>query len=445
MTNGTDADTMARAMGMDYEPPHERLKPNIHTEGDAYIVEFPGAGVAFEVTRVEASRSEIYGVIRVTSNLPGVPTLLHQGRFNLTGTSARSALVKYLERRCEISDWSEVVEQVCFLVLDTMREGQPVVRITDVAPREQQSRFRIAPLVVEGFPTIIFGPGGAGKSQLAAMLAMAVHGDDGKGWNVCDLVVEPGPVLVCDWELDAVTYREVCDPIAVGLGIPLSNFHYRQCTAPLYEEAAAIGRFIAREGIAMVVVDSLGYAIGGDKTSQELTMRMFGAIRGWGCTALCIDHITNDESNGDRPYGSVYTINSARALWRVRAAQEEGSSELNIGLFQTKANFGKQPPVGFLFRFSDGATSIERQDVRQVGEFRDTVSLSMRIRTALLEARRALNVAEIIELAGIDEKKAKQVPVRLSQMVKNGQLTKLIAEGVQAAARYALATDREEP
>lgn len=437
-----EASEIADAAGMAYEPPHERLRTTFTKEGDTYIVGF--AGVTVEVSRIEAAKSEMHGVIRVTSSTHGISPNLHQARFNLTSTSSRTSLIKFLEKRDGETDWAEIIEQVCTRVLDAVREGEPVIRITD-APQAAERIYRVGPLVIDGFPNIIFGPGGAGKSQLAAMLAMAVHGDGGKGWSLCDLEVVPGPVLVCDWELDDVTYRSMCEPIAAGFGIPLPDFHYRRCVAPLAEEAASIGRYVEREGIAMVVVDSLGYAIGGDKASQELTMKMFAAIRGWKRTTLCVDHITNDETTGNRPYGSVYTVNSARSLWRVRAHQEEGSNELSVGLFQTKANFGKQPPVGFLFRFSDGETSIERQDVRGVAAFADNLSLSMRIRTALLDARAALTVADIAERLGMTDKRGlSTIAVRCSEMKKHGHLEKIVVQGVNAAAKYGLPTDREE-
>lgn len=254
--------------------------------------------------------------------------------------------------------------------------------------------------------------------------------------------------MVCDWELDAETYKEMCEPIAFGIGLAeVPNFHYRQCISPLVEEAAAIGRYIDREGIELVIVDSLGYAIGGDKSSQELTMRMFAAIRAWKRTVLCVDHITNDEATGNRPYGSAYTVNSARSLWRVRSAQEEGSNELSIGLFQTKANFGKQPPVGFKLQFDDGAVFVEREDVRDVAAFQENVSLSSRIKAALSNATKALTKDEIVDALGLTDKAdaltIKQVGPRLSEMVKNRHIVR-IPDPTQSAARYALVSTRAE-
>jgi len=414
-------------------------QPNVRREGDAFVVGFPPVGITVEVTAVEMSRSDAYSIWRVTSTNPGTTAVLHQARVNLTGTAARSSLVKYLAQRYDGCDWSEIVEQVCRVVLDAAREGQPTVKITDV-PHRETARFRVAPLVVEGFPNIIFGPGGSGKSMLAAMIAVAVHG----GWNLADLEVMPGKVLICDWELDDVTYREVAEQLCNGFGIPLPDFDYRQCSAPLSEEGAAIGRFAAREGIDLIIADSLGFAIGGDKTSQELTMRMFSAMRAWRrvngsqITTLCVDHVTNDEGTANRPYGSVYTQNAARALWRVRANQEEGSHEMTMGLFQTKANFGKQPPVGFHVSFGDGATSVCRRDVNDMAEMDDFKPASMRIKTAILASGHQMTKAEIVEVTGL---KDTIVAARLSDLLKRGDVVRFMTGG-QSSAKWAMASDQ---
>ena len=113
-----------------------------------------------------------------------------------------------------------------------------------------------------------------------------------------------------------------------------------------------------------------------------------------------IDHVTNDETTGNRPYGSAYTVNSARSLWRVRAEQEDGSNELSIGMFQTKANFGKQPPVGFKVLFDDDATFVNRADIREMPAMRENLSASMRIKTALTDARESLTRDAIAEATG---------------------------------------------
>ena len=440
-----EASRLAAAIGREYQPPHKRT-PTIKQIGDSYIVDFSSDSVTVEVSRMESSRSETHGVIRVLSSLPGTPPMLHQGRFNLTSTAARQSLVKYLQTREGQTDWAEVIEQVCFRVLEAMREGQPTVRLDQVPVREG-ARYRISPLIIEGFPNIIFGPGGSGKSQLAATLAMLVHGTDGKGWDVEGLKFDaiPGPVLVCDWELDDVTYREMCEPIARGFGASsVPNLFYRQCLSPLAEEAASIARVIDKEGIEMIVIDSLGYAIGGDKASQELTMKMFSAIRSWKRTVLAVDHVTNDENAGNRPYGSVYTVNSARSLWRVRAAQEEGSNVLSIGLFQTKANFGKQPPVGFALTFEDGLVSVVRQDVRDVVEtFIDVQPAKVRIKSALLNAKEALNEEQIAVATGLDKASVK---ARLAELRKAGEVVRLDPpQGTNFATRWALSSPRQEP
>lgn len=415
--------------------------PPVRVEGDSWIVPFPKAGITFEVSGIEYGRSETHCQLRVTSTIPGTPAHVHSGRFNLSSLSARGTTAKYLDARCP-ADWPELLEKLCLVVLDKVREGNPPVRLTDVPPRET-SRFRLDPVLREGYPNGMFADGGSGKSTLAAFFALLVQG----GWQYCGLTPVPGQVLVCDWELDEFTYREIGEKLCRGMGVELIPLHYQQCVAPLAEEAASIGRYAARENIDLIIVDSAGFAIGGDKQSQELTMRLFSAIRGWRksdgsqITTLIIDHVTNDEKTRDRPFGSAYWRNSMRNLWRVQAKQEDGSKELEVGLFQTKANFGKQSPLGFVLNFDDDAIYIDRRDVRDMSlEIRKGLTARAQLKTLLAEhGGGGLTLDTIVEKTGLDRKTAS---TRLGELVKRGEALVLHTPG--GARQWWLRSNRED-
>ena len=402
------------------------------------MVEFNGFGV--DVSMVELARGEIHALVSVLSESPMLPASITPGRSNLSGNRGRADLVRYLNARSDALPWAEVVEEVCRLVLEAVREGQPSVRITDVPEQAPDIAFRVAPMIVEGFPNIIFGPGGSGKSLVGMMAAIAVQGP----WNLCDLEVLPGNVYVCDWELDDRTYRRMADQLCRGFDIDLPPFHYRQCMSSLTDEAESIARYAAREAIDLIIVDSLGFAIGGNKGDQEPTMRMFSAMRTWRhrdgsqITVLAVDHVTNDDAQANRPYGSVYTQNAARSLWRVRAEQEEGSNILELGLFQTKANFGKQPPIGLKAEFNDSAIYLSRADVRHLGTgVKRGLSDSMKIKTALVEAREPLTKDAIADRTGLTEH---IVRARLSDLKRRGDVVTLTSPngaGMWALRSYA--------
>lgn len=416
------------------------MRGELGREGTGYTIDFNGFTV--DVSMLELSRGEVHAMVSVASESPMLPASITPGRSNLSGNRGRTDLVRYLNARSDAVAWEDVVEEVCRLVLEAVKEGQPSVRITDVPVQPAEVAFRIAPLVVEGFPNIIFGPGGSGKSLCAILCACAVQG----GWNLCDFDVVPGGVYVCDWELDDRTYRRLADQLCTGFGIELPPFHYRQCMGSLADEAESIARYAAREAIDLIIVDSLGFAVGGDKASQETTMRMFSAMRTWRrrdgsqITVLAVDHVTNDDTQANRPYGSVYTQNAARSLWRVRSEQEEGSNILELGLFQTKANFGKQAPIGLKAEFSENAIYVTRADVRQMGAgVKGGLSASMKIKTCLVEAREPLNKDTIVERTGLKESIVK---ARLSDLEKRGDLVRMTHP--QGASMWALRSHADE-
>ncbi len=407
-------------------------------EGDAHVLGFEECKVSLTFTRLVVDKESVRGRLDVRSAWPG-PSRLYAGTFKLDGVNARRDMARHLRERCpDVPDWTEILERASNHVIDELAEGAPTVRITEV-PDKVGSRFRIHPLAFDGFPVIWFGKGGSGKSLLATAAAMGVH----SGLDVIGLPLEPGPVLVCDWELDAGMWKSQASLLAQGHGIGLPDIHYRRCVSPLYHEGESIARYVDREGIKFVVVDSLGYACGGDKNAQEVATRMFEAMRSWGCSVVCIDHIPKN-SEATAPYGSVYFENSARATWRIKGAMEEGTNSLSLVASLEKCNLGRYPAQGFKFTFAPDVsepTSIycERADIRDLPGFEESVPDSMRIKTAILEARKAVTVGEIIEATGIKEATVRS---RLHQLVKRGDVEKI--QQVGAALKYALYSDRTD-
>ena len=307
-----------------------------------------------------------------------------------------------------------------------------------VPPRES-GMYRVKPLSLERLPVVLFGREGNGKGLVALTCAMAVHA----GYNLAGLEVVPGPVLYCDWELDDWSTQEQLRLFSKGFGIELPDIHYHRCLNGIAQEAEAIGRYIAREGIEMVIIDSLGYAAGGaDKQQQDVTTRMFGAMRQWGVSVVCIDHMAKGDA-ADTPYGSVYTMASARNAWRVRGTRE--GNDVHVGLFQAKANIGVHDPVGLRFSFwpdiyAPEAIYCDREDVRDVPELRQGMSHGEQIVEALRDARQSVTVADIVSVTGLKET---IVRARIKDLIERGKVTKIVVQGVQAAARYALQSYRD--
>ena len=105
------------------------------------------------VDRLRNERENLTGEIAVKTTNPGIAPHLHQARFNLTSTTARKTLAKALGERLDLA-WDDMIEQACVMVLAKHREGEPVIRVGKLPPREGL-KYRVDPILLNNQPTII--------------------------------------------------------------------------------------------------------------------------------------------------------------------------------------------------------------------------------------------------------------------------------------------------
>lgn len=347
-------------------------------------------------------------------------------------------MIKHLELAGKVQiDWQHVLAEAYDAVMDSVETGTPIVRLPGVEDREG-SKFRIEPIAFNGLPVIWFGRGGSGKSTLVAAAAISLHANI----DLLGLPLIPGPVLICDWETDAQTYKEQIRLICEGHGIPMPDIAYRACMAPLVRESEEIGRFIEREGMENVFADSLGQACGGDKNSQEVTGAMFGAMRSWGTSNMLVDHIAKDEKT-NTPYGSVYFENNARATWRAKGTMKGNEHFLSLEL--EKSNLGRFPSVYFRFAFLPNANqpeaiTVERIDSKQMpSEIKATATCREALIVTFNEQRAALTVTDLVTITGENEKTIRNT---LIDMEAKFEVTKVII--AKGANKYAKRSPRSD-
>ena len=131
------------------------------------------------------SRQELSGVL--IAEVEG--RSLFRGKFNISSLATRRTLVSHLKEATEgYTGWTGVVEQFCERVDELDEEGPAIIRLADLAPPPQAS-YRLDPLIPRGFATLLYGPGGAMKSTLAAGIAVSVA----TGVDLFDLDAASGP------------------------------------------------------------------------------------------------------------------------------------------------------------------------------------------------------------------------------------------------------------
>lgn len=346
----------------------------------------PGESPRWEVAvnHLRASGGELRGELRVLVD----GRHLSAGTFNLSSLSARASTARLLATRSPGLKWAEILERICVSVLATEGAGEPAVVIG--RRRESTSETRLlAPLLPVGKPSVLFAPGGAGKTTLGAAMAVSVS-------TGCEVI--PGwhpstshPVVVLDWESSSADWSTLLADIADGAGIDPPKVAYRACRRPLADDIEQVAELVAGVGAGLVIVDSVGLALGAGREAADpadAVLRLHQALRHLGTTSLLVDHVTGaDIGQGiagvSRPYGSVFKVNAARDVWELRREQEPQDGIAEILLVNTKTNTGaRHRPIGLRVVYQEGKIRFEQGEVT-APELERRLSTTQRMRRAL--------------------------------------------------------------
>ena len=209
----------------------------------------------------------------------------------------------------------------------------------DLVDDEVIDPYLLKPFIASSGVSVLYGEGGLGKSLLALGMALSVSTGQPLFGEFPKVI---GPVIYTDYEDDssvhAARLRALRKGMKVEKGYPI---HHVSLVSKVANAQAELRRKVEQRDAVMVILDSIGMGRGGDATGAEDTIRLFRALRSLGVPVLAVDHVTKDDKRSgktDTPYGSVYTINSARLLWAGRLASQPNDPEKLINLENTKAN-----------------------------------------------------------------------------------------------------------
>lgn len=332
--------------------------------------------IAFDLVRLERS-GDITAEGTIRSTLQGAERILHRARVNLSGTRSRSELANHLAKRAKGQglEWPDLLEEAILATIEAFRAGEPAILLRD-AERPAGAGYVLPPVLLGAHPTMLFGDGGTGKSFLALGMALTLHQGDPL------LGLEPARRLrvgYFDWEFSGWDHRER----ARLLGATDPDLLYVRCRGPLTEEVDRLRGIIAREQLDYVVLDSVAYACDGPPEASDVAMRFFQALGRLELGSLLIAHVPKD-ADTDKPFGSAFWHNSARATWYVAKQQDLGASAFTVGLFNRKANTGPQAaPLGYRFDFDADRVRITRTDLLEVPELAEQIPVKTRMRRAL--------------------------------------------------------------
>ena len=298
-----------------------------------------------------------------------------------------------------------LLEEFAQRVLAAERAGSPAVLLAEIdRPAPDQA------LDVDGFPllrrhpSILFGDGGTAKSYLALYLA--------------GVLAERGlRVAYIDWELAGEDHRDRLERL---FGPAMPTIYYARCTRPLVYEAERLRRIVRERAIDYAVFDSVAFACDGPPEAAEVAGRYFLALRQLGeIGSLHVAHVSKAADGADqKPFGSVFWHNGARASWNVKLAEgEPGDSRITVGLYHKKANLGARlPAVGFELSFDADRTRVRRVDLADVPDLAAGLSIRQRMVAAL--RRGAMTRDELADEIGAKPESIKRTINRYSRQFR---------------------------
>jgi hypothetical protein len=321
---------------------------------DNFRLSFPEISTIFEVDRLRREHNELLGEICVRCGLPGVSTYdgaLSIADINLSSARARAERARLLSDRSSLKelDWVGCIEEFCQRVLAAERMGQPAVDLRSLERPTSDYSIKVEGLILpRRHPAFIFGDGGAAKSYTGLYLAGC-------------LVNQGLAVALFDWELSGEDHRDRLERL---FGQTMPKILYARCEKALVYETDRLRRIVREEKVDYAIFDSVAFACDGPPESAEIAGRYFRAVRQIGIGSLHIAHITKGEGGEEKPFGSVFWHNGARATWFAKIVNSATDAQtLSLGLFQKKANLGGlAQPAGFEIYFGKDRTHFNRKD-----------------------------------------------------------------------------------
>lgn len=321
----------------------------------------------------------------------------------LLSVSHRTSIARSLNTQRKL-DWDKVLNQVTTMCLNDIRKGEEVIFL-DESYGSKPPEYLIKPLFVKNAANIIYADRSSAKSLLMIMFDVAMTlpwWDNDIGLDVTN---ERHNVLFLDWENDPYVNGYQKESFIRGIGVGYCPIPYLRCNRPLADSLDHIKAKIDEVQADVVVIDSLGMAVGEDLNLTKPAFNFFNSLRQLPVTPLIIAHTAKDFNNKRKTvYGNAFYENEARSIWEVKKTQEEGSNTLISSLFQRKAPpfSGYSQPLAWQFTFDGGNTYVEKaipvEDERKRQSSNTELSTPQVILSILEECNVALSPSEIQEM-----------------------------------------------
>lgn len=358
---------------------HEAERFERISEGH-YVLTVPELNTDLEVDHLRRERHELRAEITVHCGLAGarvIDGILFTASVNLSSLRDRQQLASTLASRTRTrpDDWAAVVDELATRVHQAERVGAGAVNLREVERPSADQYYRVGRLLLpKAHPSLFFGDGDALKTYT--------------GLHVLTELRRAGArVGIADWEMTAADHRERGERLQGAA----PDVIYIPCARPLVHEFDRIARLVREHDIEYLLLDSAAPACAGGPENSEAVQEYYRAVRALGIGTLTIAHTNRSEHSDQKPFGSVFWFNLARAIWYVRRAESAAAGAIEIGLYPRKFNLGApQRPCALRFTFTDDRTFVTVTDIAENESLASRLPLKDRIAHVVRKGPRAL-------------------------------------------------------
>jgi len=335
-------------------------KPEINFGINKNTFKWPEHGLTVNVERItDEGKAELFFYY---DNGTG-RKLLHLGNANLMSSTMPRPYITALSTRGLDIDWQTVLTYIVNDTMEHLRQGEPVTWLNSDYGKKRPE-YLLPPLFIKNAANIIYADKSSAKSLFMTLVTISLS----LPWynNEIGFKISKDArhvVLFLDWENDAAITGWQKECLVRGMELEWCDIPYLHCSRPLTDSIEHIKNKVTEIKADVVIIDSLGMAVGDDLNLTKPAFNFYSALRQLPVTPIIIAHTSKDiTSKRKTVYGNAYYENEARCVWEVSKAQERGSNELTITLHHRKAPpfAGYHEPLAWRFIFEGDKTMVEQ-------------------------------------------------------------------------------------
>ena len=318
-----------------------------------------GSSLRFIAEEVRPQHTGVHARVRIIKNT----TRLDSDVFNIGRRGDRNALANSAydlgfapepghEPVITKQDLRHELMLFCDLVYPAIQgEIRPVHILGDSTP----ITFLAKPHVVEGGGSILFGPGGSGKSTTMLVCALSIQYGLSRFWDCTR-----ANVLYVNVERSLNSIARRVGGIAPALGLPhdteLLSLSERGRT--ILELVEKIDEIVRERDIEVVFFDSLTRAGLGDLNDNKPANNFSDLMNKIAPTWVAIGHVARRDQS--HVYGSVMFENAADVMVALKSHEDRNANKLGIRMDISKSNDAPKnvPPVWIRYDYDAQTNSL---------------------------------------------------------------------------------------